>query len=274
MFGGRNRRHGFTLVELLVVIAIIAVLIGLLVPAVQKVRESADRVNCANNLKQMGLALHNYHNDRGRFPSASLGWMNDLLPYVEQQNHGVEVKLYECPADPRQLVANFSSPFGSSQFGCTSYLGVTGSDKRNGIFPYDFPIFFPGTRIRDITDGTSNTLMVGERPPSPDLTRGLYGFADYYGNVLATRNVGFVYFDCQRSLPGIFSPGDINDKCASQHYWSLHFGGANWLFADGSVRFLPYSAGPMTIPLATKNGGEVVDWGDDPIPPIVPPILD
>jgi prepilin-type N-terminal cleavage/methylation domain-containing protein len=130
----RLRRTAFTLIELLVVIAIIAILIGLLVPAVQKVRESANRIQCANNLKQLALAVHNYHSDRGTFPVNSFygwkptvpswSWLAHLLPYVEQDNLyrqaniggsppnninqslpqiATRVKVFLCPSDPKAL---------------------------------------------------------------------------------------------------------------------------------------------------------------------------
>jgi prepilin-type N-terminal cleavage/methylation domain-containing protein/prepilin-type processing-associated H-X9-DG protein len=251
-----GRRRGFTLVELLVVIAIIGVLIGLLLPAVQKVREAAARTKCVNNLKQIGIGLHAYHEAKRAFPPGTQ-WSTQLLPFVEQEHHGVEVKLYQCPSDGRKLEADFSGGF---QVGLTSYLGVTGSDKRNGMFPYDSVILIRGTRVTDVTDGTSNTLMIGERPPSPDLRSGIYQFAGYFDNILATSNREHRSFatSCQHALPGMFSPGDITDECAAQHFWSLHPGGGNWLFVDGSVRFLPYSARDLTIPLATRAGGEAV----------------
>jgi prepilin-type N-terminal cleavage/methylation domain-containing protein/prepilin-type processing-associated H-X9-DG protein len=255
----RDRRHGFTLIELLVVIAIVAVLIGLLLPAVQKVREAANRAKCINNLKQIGIGPHAFHEVNGAFP-AGTHWSTDILPYVEQEQHGPEVKLYRCPSDGRQFV----TAFGTLQVGLTSYLGVTGPDNQNGMFPYDFPHFLPGTRLTDVTDGASNTLMVGERPPSPDLRTGVYQFGDYIDNILATSNRGHRSFSarCQQALPGVFSPGDITDECSAQHFWGLHPGGANWLLADGSVHFLPYTASALTIPLATRSGGEPVSWGD------------
>jgi prepilin-type N-terminal cleavage/methylation domain-containing protein/prepilin-type processing-associated H-X9-DG protein len=134
-----NRRGGFTLLELLVVIAIIAILIGMLLPAVQKVREAAARAKCQNNLKQMALALHNYHNDMQSFPGAAsteisymTSWMVSILPYIEQsalyvkmQNDaqgngtsfgnfsdgsgGIPVKIYFCPSDPRGIVVDPAS---------------------------------------------------------------------------------------------------------------------------------------------------------------------
>ncbi len=285
------RAKAFTLIELLVVIAIIAILIALLVPAVQKVREAAARTQCANNLKQMGLALHNYHDTFGHFPAPRgthlaptyeftefRGWMCDILPYIEENNlatqmytspwyngffatYNTPVKTYLCPSDPRNL---FNVPSGNGAM--TSYLGVTGSDtdvnvQFNGPTNGIFNVSSPGIRLTDITDGTSNTLMLGERPPATDLFVGWWGASDY-DNFLST---GQLYGDPFNSsgcvLPGLFGAGSLNGPCDgdSNHFWSFHTGGANWLLGDASVHFLPYSASALTLPMASRNGGEVVD---------------
>jgi prepilin-type N-terminal cleavage/methylation domain-containing protein/prepilin-type processing-associated H-X9-DG protein len=287
----RSPRHGFTLIELLVVIAIIAILIALLVPAVQKVREAAARLQCQNNLKQIGLALHGYHDTNKHFPAPRgthtapqylftefRGWMCDILPNIEENGLATQmytspwyvgffatyhspVKTYLCPSDPRNL---FSVLAGNGAL--TSYLGVTGSDNDvnvqfNGPTNGIFNISSPGIRLTDVTDGTSNTLMLGERPPSADLNLGWWGASDY-DNLLSTRQLyGDVFGAAGCVSPGLFGPGDTGGPCngSDNHFWSFHTGGANWVFGDGSVRFLPYSASPLTIPLASRNGGEVVD---------------
>jgi prepilin-type N-terminal cleavage/methylation domain-containing protein/prepilin-type processing-associated H-X9-DG protein len=280
------RRAGFTLIELLVVIAIIAVLIGLLLPAVQKTREAANRSRCLNNLKQIGLGLHHYHDVQGRFPQprpnplvfTSFGlpgnWMWRILPYVELDNISKKVvnagdynqashtpiKLFVCPSDNRgQLIYSVTtSAYGA--VACTSYLGVTGTNEKFGGDATN-GVFYPrstGVRIADILDGTSTTLLVGERPPSADLYWGWWAFSDY-DSLLAARNLVNVYFQCRSRLPGLFSPGNFDDNCDSQHFWSPHPNGGNWLFGDGSVKFLGYSAAPITLLMATRNGGEVID---------------
>jgi prepilin-type N-terminal cleavage/methylation domain-containing protein/prepilin-type processing-associated H-X9-DG protein len=285
------RRRGFTLIELLVVIAIIAILIGLLVPAVQKVREAAARTQCANNLKQIGLALHNYHDTYKHLPpprgnhtgttylfTEFRGWMCEILPYLEQTSlarsmytnpwyvgffvtFNTPVGNYLCPSDPRDL---FSVPAGNGAL--TSYLGVTGSDNDvnaqfNGPTNGIFNVSSGGIRLTDIRDGSSNTLMVGERPPTASLFEGWWGASDY-DTLLSTRQLyGDLFGAGGCVLPGLFGPGSLTGPCNGDgnHFWSFHPGGANWLLGDGSVRYLPYSASPLTIPLASRSGGEVVD---------------
>jgi prepilin-type N-terminal cleavage/methylation domain-containing protein len=310
----RIRRAGFTLIELLVVIAIIAILIGLLLPAVQKVREAAARTKCANQMKQIGLALHSYHDGVGRFPTPRPaigvytsfysgpaagpgiggGWMARILPYMEMASVAQEcdksqasfdpppgsppsgstrtITSYQCPSDPSsQVYTGTAGGFGGATN--TSYVGVTGNDEgsaagrgaaKNGVFwvgVYSDPTNKQGnkgTRIADITDGTSSTVMVGERPASADKYWGFWAFSDY-DTLLALPNWdNQPYPSC--ALPGYFSPGKFTDNCSSTHYWSFHTGGGNWLCADGSVRFLNYNIGTTILPkMASRNGGETID---------------
>jgi len=291
-----SRRIGFTLIELLVVIAIIAILIGLLLPAVQKVREAAARMKCSNNLKQLGLALHNYESayqklpiPRGDLQSPTQytvftvygGWMCSILPFVEQDNlykalkttpfnpnfynnYGKPIKTYKCPSDSRA-----SQPTSGGNGDTTSYVGVTGNDANvnnqiNGPTNGIFDIGGTGRRITDISDGTSNTLMVGERPPSVDLYWGWWSASDF--DCLLTVNQNYA-FDGGCKWPGRFriqdypgvSTNSNNCNGDSNHFWSFHTGGSNWLVGDGGVRFIPYSV-DVNVPLfmGSAVGGEVV----------------
>jgi prepilin-type processing-associated H-X9-DG protein/prepilin-type N-terminal cleavage/methylation domain-containing protein len=284
------RRCGLTLVELLVVIAIIGVLLALLLPAVQRVRGAANRMQCLNHLKQIGLALHDYHDTNrvlppgcsyfnGADPYPHMSWCTRLLPFLEQEamwrdaqkafaqqpfflnnpphtGLGTVVPAFTCPADPRTLVAKE----GPLKIAFTAYLGVEGTDQssRDGLLFLDSRV-----RLTDVTDGTSNTLMVGERPPSADLVLGWWyagwgqskdGSCDMVLGV-RERNVSTYGPGCP-SGPYQYGPGRTSNQCDAFHFWSLHSGGANFLFADGSVRFLSYSANAVMPALATRAGGE------------------
>jgi prepilin-type processing-associated H-X9-DG protein len=240
-------------------------------------------MKCANNMKQVGLACANYESGNGILPpgrnpavpnefTGAGGWMYQLLPYVEQQglynlcqqdfhaNVGNLVALYYCPSDGRGDVSGTGqTTLGLTKSGLTWYAGVTGSTYNpDGTVPAGSGgVFEPGVRVRvtDIADGTSNTLMIGERPPAADLTWGWWCYSDF-DDLLGTQNYLSVFPNC--TLPGVFSPGKPAVNCSTTKFYSQHTGGANWVFADGSVRFLSYSAQAATIPLATRSGGEVV----------------
>lgn len=292
-------RRGFTLIEVLVVIAIIAVLIGLLLPAVQKVRAVAARTQCQNSLHQMGVALHSYHNDNLSFPNGAAvsgttywywSWMAFLLPYVEQQNvyaegqnfalnvstnvwgtpqnpaFGQLVRLWECPADGRTLVT--VDEYGLT-IAFTAFLGNAGTDAE-----YSDGVLFQDSQVTvaQITDGTSSTLMIGERPPSTDFWFGWWFAGAGYVNptvgqvglgdvTMGTRATGYVQYlesdyGCATANVG-FVPGKISNNCDQTHYWSLHDLGGNFLFCDGSAKFLTYQANSVLPALGTRAGGEV-----------------
>jgi prepilin-type processing-associated H-X9-DG protein/prepilin-type N-terminal cleavage/methylation domain-containing protein len=298
----RRSPRAFTLIELLVFIAILAVIAGLLLAAVQRAREAANRAACLSNLKQIGLGLHGYHDSYGSFPHAydcralfidpsrvrdgtrwivTKSWATLILPFIEQDNlerqgyaayQGRNLPLYHCPSDPRSTGVWTSQQYGND--GLTDYLAVTGTDT---FQPYpsgpswrdrNDGVLYGSSHIRidQIGDGTSNTLLLGERPPSPDLYVGWWTWGAIDAS-LGVRDTFAVYEtgvkndahsqSCIRLLPEKFRPGPGN-YCDVHHFWSQHPGGANWAFADGSVRFLTYANVSAMAALATRAGGEVV----------------
>ncbi len=286
------RPRGFTLVELLVAIGILAVLVGLIVPAVSRARDAAAKVKCANNLRQIGHALHSYHDSYHLFPPGLngaggdmpfLSWSARILPFLDQGDvwrvaqedyamrplfwtpprHRAEsmvIPIYICPAGWPDI-ATVDEVHGAIAF--RHYLGVSGQDQvsRDGILFLNSRI-----RIADIRDGTSHTLAVGERLPSEDLHFGWWyagvgqafdGSADSNLGVRERRTT-FRAPTCDMG-PWHFQSGSQSDMCSTFHFYSNHIaGGANFLFCDGSVRFLSYSADPIMPALATRAGGEHV----------------
>ena len=296
---------GFTLVELLVVIAIIGILIALLLPAVQAAREAARRMQCTNNLKQIGLGLLNYESAHRSFPAGSMVnipgncvggdcrghcFLAVILPFVEQ---GPLHELYEpCythergwihwDSDPnlrKTPVALYHCPsagrFGSSPFAefRKEYFGVAGGKtlvNRNwrGDVYRDGVLFSNGfIRIRDITDGTSGTMMVGESTHErtmwvdgdPDV-RGCYAW--YFGagtspsDPVNGATTGHVSCHTKYPLGSQFEP--VVDDHNDMPFTSEHPGGVNFLFCDGHVQFLSETIDHgLYQALSTRADGEV-----------------
>ncbi len=288
-------RHAFTLVELLVVIAIIGILMAMLLPAVQAVRGAANRTACANHLRQIALANHNYLSAHRHFPSGingpahpqrpSISWLTQVLPFVEQDNlakssasefearihpllgpHAASqtvVPVYMCPSDPRANQAQWTHE--NRLVGLTSYVGVCGTDYRSddGIFDLNSQ-----TRSSDIRDGLSQTLLIGERPPSSDNWYGWWyagSGQDFSGSPdmllgASEINDGARFAESCDPGPFQFKTGSLKEQCDLFHFWSLHGGGAHFAFADGSVDFFSYNSDSEILPaLATMNNGEIVD---------------
>ncbi len=305
-----GRRSGFTLIELLVVIAIIAILIALLLPAVQQAREAARRTQCRNNLKQIGLALHNYHDTYNIFPPGALamshagvpykpgdaepnrtavagswGWSTFLLPYIDQAPlynalapNGNNFPLtptaltmtilpaYLCPTDPSgNIVTSLAmggtaGGLGHAKLSYPAIYGSTGVDyvqksaiTTQGIFWYNSAV-----RIRDITDGTSNSLMLTERiwdGGDSETRRGAI-WAGKCPGASATGDPGNKYSNLVRAqnAPDWLIKG-LNNNSAM----SMHVGGVHFVLGDGSVRFLSQNTSGLTYQLlAQRADGQVL----------------
>jgi len=295
-------RRAFTLIELLVVIAIISILIGLLLPAVQKVREAAARMSCQNNLKQIGLGLHNYHDASHLFPpgftavappggdvSPGWGWSFHLLPFIEQDNLyrqqqanlsqpvrdspllTQKIKIYICPSEIQMdnfpvmapggvpLVTSFGVPVFAAPCSYAAFVGgdeteVTigdGTGRFHGCFYRN-----SRTKITDIIDGTSNTLLAGER--ACGITQGTWAGAIPGARMrLGRANPAYAInpnMDYDTDLFGLMHSNWINatndqsDDGGTDDPSSFHTGGANLLFGDGSVRFLRNISGVKGSP--------------------------
>ena len=268
-----GRRKAFTLIELLVVIAIIAILVALLLPAVQQAREAARRTQCKNNLKQLGLALHNYHDVSLTFP---MGWFDNVpagtgrwtwtahvLPYVDQaplysqldvgNNRPQDVyndatlrsliqqpySAFRCPSDTGPDL-NSARLVGGNQISTNNYMGNNGSNRLEKFLPDADGVFYfqSKVRIRDITDGTSNTIFVGERAwmlEGQTLMAGLlFMQPDSNGN----QDIG----GTQGMSSGGAPINSTNTGSSVPHslrgFSSNHTGGAQFLLADGAVRFI------------------------------------
>jgi prepilin-type N-terminal cleavage/methylation domain-containing protein len=288
------RRRGFTLIELLVVIAIIAILIALLLPAVQKVREAASRIQCQNDLKQLGLGMVQFYGQYTVFPTngghasgtpvlySTIGgpwglgnpqanpaqqtgsWAYSILPFVEQTAAHDQVavstalKVYMCPSrgrqnpqvcpsvDPGPVFTGWAyqtsgqNPWGKTDYAANGYIAIQGPQSSNSSL----------MSLTDITDGASNTILVGEKSIDPrTYNTGAWGWDEPYmlGGAGGFMRTGAVL---NQDRPGVSVPNN---------WGTAHTGVAEFVFADGSIHSLSISiSGGILAALLTPAGGEIL----------------
>lgn len=307
-----SRSRAFTLIELLVVIAIIAILIALLLPAVQQAREAARRTQCRNNQKQIGLALHNYHDIYNTLPPGvvhkvgnqnvaalgSYGWGTFLLPQLEQANmfnamqtNGVDLDqllrntanpdaqnlakktmpFYRCPSDTapdlnskREWDTPYSSFFGNQPvyLATANYVGVSGSrwsTPENWIVNSQDPygVFWgdSSVKFRDISDGLSNTFVVGERDWQLGWAANWVGQRNYTGTGIWGSRQNLAILNVKINDPVLQPNGN---PAVSRGFSSRHSGGANFLFADGRVQFISENIDFNDVDPALANPGSTI----------------
>ncbi len=289
----RSDRGGVTLVELLVCIAIIALLVGVLLPAVSSAREAARRLDCSNNMRQLAMALISHHDRQRSLPSGTRvsdrsfrSWMIEILSDVEQQSLAYQVdrdylinpnpfqgaghrgmmqrwSLLACPSDIRNSEVQYCQSK-SRLVGLTSYLGVAGTEskRQDGLLFGDSKIPF-----RDVRDGLSNTLLLCERPSTQSFVFGWWyagtgsdgtGRLDHTLGLLdrteATDNANVS--QCPREPNRI---GPRLDNCDALFPWSYHVGASIYARADGSVMVVGNEFSPTLVSLATRSGSETVN---------------
>ncbi len=324
----RSVRKGFTLIELLVVIAIIAVLIGMLLPAVQKVRAAAARAKCQNNLKQIALAMHSHENALGYLPNSKRdkapqrSWAPDVLPYLEQASMvtsayydlnenwwrstspttglpipnattvQMHLAIFICPStpNPKRLQNKTETPPEQNKIGaCGDYFAVEGvniqiNNELSAAQQFPATADLRGILRREaegkptfaaVTDGTSNTIMLGECAGREDVWRGrkmtpaaadktLPNCARARGGAWATNDNPYEIGDriewCtnQRTIPGGMKINNSNEW--GHFFYSFHDSGACFAMGDGSVRFVSENAPLWAIAaMCTRAGGEVAN---------------